>query len=166
MNNKSNHLEEIKYPMEALRAELQLIATSIVGHTVLLFVQPPIVDDAAGQAYRNSNGVMCIDVHPEFANDDLSFYWVWLHEVGHLYLGHVPEDRKRIPEIERMHMNGDYLKRSEKTKAEYIDDPDEKQADSFREQVDRIAKDRANASFGNDEIKTRLFVLKNTIFMK
>lgn len=147
------------YDVESTRRELELVAKALVGETVLLYVRPPIVKNIAGQASRDSRGVRIIEIHPDTTRGLDYFYFTVLHECGHHVWNHV--DGKRPAEVEKLYLtDGPVMELSEKEIREHDTDPDELQANSLRSEMDRLACNRALSRYGNDEITTRILVLK------
>jgi hypothetical protein len=145
-----------------LRRELELMATNLIGETVILFLRDPAVKDYSGQAYRDSRGTRIIDVSPAMASASPSnFYLIVLHEVGH-HIQHVLFEEKRLPVVEDRHKSeGAFWKLCLEKLTEYEGDPQEIEANHFMREMDRIAKQKAFDLYHNTEIETRIRVLKN-----
>lgn len=153
------------YDLEAARQELQLMAKSMIQMTVVIRLREPATRDFGGHAYIDSRGVRCIDVHPLVAAFGLDrFYEVVLHEVCH-HLYHVKEEDRLPPIIDEMYneAGGAFFEMGAADLTAYQNDPREDEAKNFVREMNRVAKSKAISQFGNDEIRTRVRVLKNII---
>lgn len=153
------------YDLETARRELQLMAKSMIQMTVVIRLREPATRDFGGQAYIDSRGVRCIDVHPLVAAFGLDrFYEVVLHEVCH-HLYHVKEEDRLHPIIDEMYneAGGAFFEMDAAALTAYQNDSREDEANNFVRELDRIAKAKAISQFGSDEIRTRICVLQNII---
>lgn len=155
------------YDVEGMRRDLESMATCMIRETTVINLRPPIVSNFSGQAYRDSRGIRMIDIHPAAAAQGADkFYLIVLHEIAHHFF-HVLKDAKRVPITEDMYRaKGAYIELNSEEDASYSTDPQEKEAESFTEQIDHYAIGKAFSKFGSTGIKMRIRVLKETTFEK
>ncbi|MFZ5910407.1 MAG: hypothetical protein ACOYYU_10365 [Chloroflexota bacterium] len=136
-------------------------AASVVGQTVMVRLRSPITENCVGQAYRDSQGVLSIDLAQRLLNDPDELLRVFLHECGHLYLQPIPEDERRNAEVERLFTElGPLIRLEESELRQCSDTPQELEAESFAVQIGRILAYKAESS-GDAGIENRLRILSN-----
>lgn len=155
--------------LERLKSMMEAVTLSMTWHPVKINLRAPIYKYFFGQAYRAADGRFAIDIRPDL--DLGKFYETWLHEVGHVYLGHCDENLPRIlePEIEEAYLENCALgtpffdERTAEEEKEYRENPEEQDANSFYSEIDHIAQQKAMDLYGNIGIESRILVLMNII---
>ena len=162
MNNNSN------FDQEKILSMMEAATLSLTWEPVAIFLRAPIFKKAEGEAYRGASGRLEINIIP---NLDLEkFYETWLHECGHVFLGHCSEMAPRImsPELEKNYLEGGALFELSIDQWKFHDesDPDELDARGFASEIDHYAQGEAMRLYGNKEVESRLRVLMNTILKR
>ena len=139
MSNSDFERERIKNLMEEA-------TLSLLGQPVKIHLRAPRHEGSRGGAYKETDG-FAMDLMPTLDLED--FYMVWLHELGHICLGHVneldPIDYSKLGDavlalLEQGHFLPDMTDDERKV---YLDSQEEKDANAFANSMDHIARQDA-----------------------
>jgi len=139
MSNFDPERERIKNLMEEA-------TLSLLGQPVKIHLRAPSYKGYKGHAYKEIDG-FAIDILPTLDLED--FYLTWLHEIGHVHLGHCDElepiDYSELtPELLELIKQGHFLPGiTEDERKVYLDSQEEKDANAFANSMDHIARQDA-----------------------
>jgi hypothetical protein len=121
-------------------------AESMTGKQVEIYLQHPAVKTFSGHTYRKSLSVIAIDIKPGL--DLENFYLTWLHELGHIILGHADNLPIRndalLPEDMKTDLRGGkYWELSLQEQDDYDNSPLEADARALARELDHFAMNQA-----------------------
>ena len=154
--------------IEHLKTLMEVATESMIGKQVTINLRAPIKKWLVGEAYIDADGPV-MDINPDA--ELIVFYFAWLHETGHFYLGHLDNAEPRIlpPEIQKSYeLNGSLLDIAEGEQEAYDEDPREQDAQSFAYSIDEYARRKATYMFFTADVdfETRIRVLTNIVLQK
>jgi hypothetical protein len=145
-------------PVEDFRQSIVRMCLNLVGQTVTINWQKPVVIAAHGQAYLNHRGVIAFDIDPEMSQE--TTYRVAIHESVHCIAGHINNLPSRPAQFELLHhQTGPFVEKTEKEWEEYRDDPQEVEVEKIAKVLEQLAVNNALRMFGNDDLRNRISVL-------
>jgi hypothetical protein len=141
---------ESDFDREKIKAMMEEATLSLLGQPVKIHIRVPRREGTAGEVIKKTDGIAIV-LHPNLGLE--FFYMDWLHEVGHIYLGHAKEQEP----IDYSEMSAALLALIEKgnflpamtddeTKV-YKDSQEEKDADAFALDMDHVARNKAFERF-------------------
>lgn len=154
--------------IDEILALMRTAAIAFAEESVMICLRKPINRDFQGQVYRNSKGVLVIDLHPDLESDLEQLFRTFVHEISHLHLhlGHLSFFEKRPLEIEQKHHSeGAFYRLSSEERKNYAEDPLEAEARDFSRAIESIVMEKAK--FLNETgIETRLRILSQIKILK
>ena len=160
MSNDSN------FDREKIKVLMEEVALSLTWEPVVIQLRSPKVKTYAGRVLRAENGRFEIAIKPDL--DMEVFYEVFLHEVGHIALGHcndlLPIDLSTETSLAHL-AYGPFLTMTVEEQKDYRENPEELQADDWANSMDVIARDRAMRWFQTEDIEARLQALARITFV-
>jgi len=155
--------------IEHLKTLMEVATESIVGRQVKIYLRSPIKKGFIGEAYIDTDGTPAMGIKPDI--ELKVFYFAWLEEISHIWLGHLDNMEPRItlpPELQKKYEANIPLLEANKADEQkaYDEDPREQEAQSLAYSLDDLARRRAYNLFFTDAIETRIRVLANIILQK
>jgi hypothetical protein len=145
---------------------LRAAAESLVGQPVEVNLRQPVFKDFCGHVYRTRRG-LAMDLDP-IVGDLERFFFTFLHEVGHLYLGHCEgqepffEDMVPVELREIFQRRGVEMPQLFRDAYEADEDGREAQAHDFARYFGEYARQKAQDELGSVSVQARLQILSNT----
>lgn len=152
---------------QKIKALMKEAAFSLTWEPVEIEFHAPPFKSFQGRVIRNKTGRFEISLIPDLPLEKL--YMSFLHEVGHICLGHCVDFLPMDSSDEYVMMSQAYgpdLVFTEKEIEEYKERPEEMQANDFANSFDGIAKEFAMRWFQTEDVEARLRALSRITISK
>jgi len=159
--------ETFEFDREAIKTLMEKAAFSLTYEPVQIQLREPKNKSFAGQVFRAKNGLLTIAIKPDLEME--VFYKVFLHEIGHISLGHcndlLPIDLPTETSLTYL-AYGPSLTPTQAERKEHREKPEESGADDFANSIDGVAKEYARLWFQSEDIEARLRALSRITISK
>ena len=154
--------------IESLKAMMEVAAESLAGCPVRVYFRAPLRNGHKGEAFKDYDKTSAMELLP--IEDVEELYKTFLHEIGHILLGHTKDlEPRNLPvEIVTAQEKGIQLlpTSTDEEHAEYWNTPQEIDARGFANYFHGFSKGKAKFFYGEDSVEACLRVCANTTIQK